>query len=87
MDADGGTTVALSSTTAVSLTFTAPSVSEVLTFQLTVKDNHEAVSATDDVTVTVNVFEPLDMTWSTPGRYTFNVGRANLIYVIPFDRK
>ena len=75
-----GTTITLGSTTAVSPTFTAPNVSEALTFELTVTDNHGA-SATDDVIITINAFTPQDVTFSTPGSYTFNVGRANRVYV------
>jgi hypothetical protein len=47
-----GTTVVLSSTTAVSPTFTAPASNSVLTFLLTVTDNGGA-TATDTVTITV----------------------------------
>ena len=49
-----GTTVTLSDTAVVSPTFTAPSSGTTLTFQLTVTDSYGAVSATSDVTVTLN---------------------------------
>ena len=35
----------------------------------------------DAVTITVDDFTPQDMTWNTPGTYTFNVGGANVVYI------
>ena len=49
-----GTTVTLSSTTAVNPTFTSPATTGTLTFQLTVTDDHGAASAADEVTITNN---------------------------------
>jgi predicted outer membrane repeat protein len=54
-----GTPVTLNSTSAISPTFTAPSVTGVLSFSLVVTDSMGLVSATDSVTVTVTNGEPV----------------------------
>ena len=71
-----GTTVTLSSTTEAGPTFTAPNVSEDLTFRLTVTDSHGMTGATDDVTVTVTAFTPQNMTWNTPGHLHVQCGEG-----------
>ena len=75
-----GTTVTLSSTTASGPTFTAPTTEGDLTFQVIVTDGRGG-SDRDSVTVTVDDFTPQDLTYSTPGTYTLNIGQADRIYI------
>ena len=60
--------------------FTTPSSRDDLTFQVTVMDGRGA-SDRAAATATVDDFTPQDGTFSTPGTYTLNIGRADRVYI------